>query len=125
MTYIPYKPSIREKLLAAKAQENQSFLLEPLAVLQQIDAPDLSGPQVGQVAVQLCSIHIVRKCSQLVPVGSCRIPPLAHGIAEVRELGRARGVQGTLRVFMLQAEMCALVLNGCGSWPKEPIYCVC
>ena len=41
-----------EKLLAAKAQENQSFLLEPLAVLQQIDAPDLSGPQMGQVAVQ-------------------------------------------------------------------------
>lgn len=30
-----------EKLLAAKAQENQSFLLEPLAV-PQIDAPDLS-----------------------------------------------------------------------------------
>lgn len=45
---------------------------------------------------------------------------MAHGIAEVLELGRARGVQGTLRGFMLQAELCALVLNGCGSWPKEP-----
>lgn len=28
--------------LVRQAQENQSFLLEPLAVLQQIDAPDLS-----------------------------------------------------------------------------------